>query len=65
MSALEQYPEYLAFRNRGTPEEQVAPDESDGPAVWMIRAGRGGRYAPRVRRAISGRRRLGPHRRCP
>ncbi len=46
MAALEQYPEYVAFRNRGTPDEQVAPDESDGPAVWMIRAGRGGRYAP-------------------
>lgn len=46
MSTLEQYPEYVAFRNRGTPDEQVAPEESDGPAVWMIRAGRGGRYAP-------------------
>lgn len=46
MSALEQFPEYLAFRNRGTPDELVAPDDSDGPAVWMIRAGRGGRYAP-------------------
>jgi hypothetical protein len=45
MSALVRYPEYLAFRNRGTPEEQVASDESDGPAVWMIRAGRGGQYA--------------------
>lgn len=46
MSALERYPEYIAFRNRGTPDEQVAPDESEGPAVWMVRAGRGGRYAP-------------------
>ena len=46
MSALERYPEYIAFRNRGTPDEQVAPDEADGPTVWMIRAGRGGRYAP-------------------
>jgi len=46
MSALEHYPEYVAFRNRGTLDEQVAPDETDGPAVWMIRAGRGGRYAP-------------------
>lgn len=46
MSALEQFPEYLAFRNRGTADELVAPDDSDGPTVWMIRAGRGGRYAP-------------------
>jgi hypothetical protein len=46
MMALERYPEYIAFRNRGTPDEQLAPDESEGPGVWMIRAGRGGRYAP-------------------
>lgn len=46
MAALEQYPEYLAFRNRGTPEElaPTAPEDA-GPAVWMVRAGRGGRYA--------------------
>ena len=46
MAALDSYPEYIAFRNRGAPEEQVAPEASDGPVVWMIRAGRGGRYAP-------------------
>ena len=46
MSALDRYPEYNAFRNRGTLEDQPAPDESAGPAVWMIRAGRGGQYAP-------------------
>jgi hypothetical protein len=46
MSVLERYPEYVAFRNRGTSEEHTAPDEADGPAVWMIRAGRGGKYAP-------------------
>jgi hypothetical protein len=46
MSALERYSEYTAFRRRGTSEEQAAPDESGGPAVWMIRAGRGGQYAP-------------------
>ena len=46
MSTLDRYSEYIAFRNRGTSEELVAPDESDGPAVWMIRAGRGGQYAP-------------------
>lgn len=45
-SALERYPEYIAFRNRGTPDEHVALDESEGPTVWMIRAGRGGRHAP-------------------
>lgn len=46
MSALERYPEYVAFRNRGTQDDEIAPDEPEGPAVWMIRAGRGGRYAP-------------------
>ncbi|HEV7804340.1 MAG TPA: winged helix-turn-helix domain-containing protein [Solirubrobacteraceae bacterium] len=46
MSALDRYAEYNAFRNRGTLEDQPAPDESNGPAVWMIRAGRGGQYAP-------------------
>jgi len=45
MTALQRYPEYVAFRSRGTSEEQIAPDESDGPAVWMVRAGRSGRYA--------------------
>ena len=46
MSALDRYPEYVAFRNRGTLDDQVAPDASDGPAVWMIRAGRAGKNAP-------------------
>ena len=45
MSVLERYPEYRAFRTRGTLDEEVAPDDSGGPVVWMVRAGRGGRYA--------------------
>jgi len=44
-SVLDGFAEYVAFRTRGTSEEELAPDGSDGPAVWMIRAGRGGHFA--------------------
>ncbi|MEJ7784536.1 MAG: DUF262 domain-containing protein [Solirubrobacteraceae bacterium] len=47
-AALEAFPEYLAFLNRGTPDELSVAEAGDthGPSVWMIRAGRAGVYAP-------------------
>lgn len=47
-AALRAFPEFVAFMNRGTAEDvaAVAPSEDQGPSVWMVRAGRGGVYAP-------------------
>lgn len=42
---LEQFPEYVAFLNRGDTDEPE-PDDVDRQGVWMVRAGRGGVYAP-------------------
>lgn len=45
---LRQFPEYVAFLNRGGSEDESAtePTGDDEQAVWMVRAGRGGIYAP-------------------
>ncbi len=46
-AALRAFPEFVAFRTRGTAEDlSVEPGEDQGPSVWMVRAGRGGVYAP-------------------
>ena len=45
---LKIFPEYVAFLNRGTADDIAAidPEDDEGRSVWMVRAGRGGAYAP-------------------
>jgi hypothetical protein len=47
-SDLKAFPEYIAFLNRGSAGdvEGAGPRDDQGPSVWMVRAGRGGVYAP-------------------
>ncbi len=47
-SDLKAFPEYITFLNRGSAEdvEGADPRDDQGPSVWMVRAGRGGVYAP-------------------